>query len=156
MGFTTGFVRHLSPHHDTIPASLLCRPCSNQKFSSQLGGLTLTYSLLYLSLYLHRTNRTQQHTLLSQQSLLLNSLLERPTSSLSSTSRTRRTRIDPETLEVEERWKKDSLTERLKDRWNGEVEGMVRRVAETDWRAVRERWERRGLNLWRNMTTTKD
>lgn len=40
----------------------------------------------------------------------------------------------------------------LKQRWNAEIEGMVRRVEETDWREVRERWERRGVGLWKNMT----
>lgn len=49
--------------------------------------------------------------------------------------------------------RRESLAEVLKDRWNAEVEGMVRRVQETDWREVRERWERRGVNFWQNMTT---
>jgi MICOS complex subunit MIC12 len=131
---------------------------SHTDHSSQLGGVTLTYSILYLSLYLHRTNRTYQHTLLSQQSMLLTSLLDpqqpssSPSSSFSSTTPRSRSRytIYPETLEVEER-RKESLAEVLKERWNAEVEGMVRRVEETDWREVRERWERRGVNIWRNV-----
>jgi hypothetical protein len=90
--------------------------------------------------------------------MLLTSLLDTqqpsssPSSSFSSTTPRSRSKytIYPETLEVDER-RKESLAEVLKERWNAEVEGMVRRVEETDWREVRERWERRGVNFWRNV-----
>lgn len=39
----------------------------------------------------------------------------------------------------------------MKERWNEEVEGMVRRVQSTDWSGVRERWARRGVGAWRNV-----
>ena len=35
------------------------------------------------------------------------------------------------------------LDEQLKDRWNREVEGLVRKAQTTDWEAVRIRWENR-------------
>ena len=40
------------------------------------------------------------------------------------------------------------MTETLKDRWNAEVEGLVRRVEETDWNQVRARWESRIGTVW--------
>ena len=43
---------------------------------------------------------------------------------------------------------KVSLVETLKDRWNGEVESLVRRVQETDWNQVRARWESRIGTVW--------
>jgi MICOS complex subunit MIC12 len=95
--------------------------------------VTLTYSVLYLSLYLHRANRKYQHTLLAQQSVLLNSVVE-PLPP------------PPETPAYHVR--KVSLVETLKDRWNGEVEGLVRRVEETDWNKVRARWESRIGTVW--------
>jgi hypothetical protein len=44
-----------------------------------------------------------------------------------------------------------SLVETLKDRWNGEVESLVRRVQETDWNQVRARWESRIGTVWAKM-----
>jgi len=93
-----------------------------------LGGVTLTYSVLYLTLYIHQANRKYQHTLLSQQSVLLNSVIE-PLPPLP----------EPPAYDV----KKVSMIETLKDRWNGEVEGLVRKAQNTDWNHVRERWEAR-------------
>ena len=42
----------------------------------------------------------------------------------------------------------------MKDRWNGEVEGLVRRVQTTDWSEVRERWERRIGNVFSKLQET--
>jgi hypothetical protein len=44
-----------------------------------------------------------------------------------------------------------SLVETLKDRWNGEVESLARRVQETDWNQVRARWESRIGTVWAKM-----
>jgi altered-inheritance-of-mitochondria protein 5 len=95
--------------------------------------VTLTYSVLYLSLYIHRANRKYQHTLLAQQSVLLNSVIE-PLPPL------------PESPAYDVQ--KVNMAETLKDRWNGEVEGLVRRVQETDWNKVRARWESRIGTVW--------
>lgn len=95
--------------------------------------MTLTYSVLYLSLYLHRANRKVQHTLLAQQSVLLNSVVE-PLPPL------------PETPAYDVQ--KIGMVETLKDRWNREVETLVRRVEETDWNQVRARWESRIGTVW--------
>jgi MICOS complex subunit MIC12 len=101
-----------------------------------LGGATLTYSILYLTLYVHKANRNAQHTLLSQSHILLNSAVE-PLPPL------------PELPAYEVR--KTSLTEELKDRWNGEIEHAVRRLQTTDWNAVRARWERRIGNVFQRL-----
>jgi hypothetical protein len=47
------------------------------------------------------------------------------------------------------------LTETLKDRWNAEVEGLVRRVEETDWNQVRARWESRIGAVWAKLRESK-
>jgi Altered inheritance of mitochondria 5 len=46
------------------------------------------------------------------------------------------------------------MVEMMKDRWNGEVEGLVRRVQTTDWSEVRERWERRIGNVFSKLQET--
>ncbi|KIW75956.1 hypothetical protein Z517_10701 [Fonsecaea pedrosoi CBS 271.37] len=98
-----------------------------------LGGATLTYSLLYFSLYVHRANRNVQRTLLSQQATLLNSVVE-PAPPLP----------DPPAYEV----RRAGLIEELKDRWNREVEKLVKNVEETDWSLVREGVEEKVGNVW--------
>ena len=40
------------------------------------------------------------------------------------------------------------MAEELKDRWNREVEKLVRNVQETDWTAARENAERRLAEVW--------
>ena len=71
--------------------------------------------------------------MLAQQSVLLNSVVE-PLPPLPTTPA-----YDIQT---------GSLVETLKDRWNREVEGLVRRVEETDWNQVRARWEGRIGAVW--------
>jgi len=106
--------------------------------------VTLTYSVLYLTLYLHKANRNVQHTLLAQQATILNSAVEPLPPA-----------PEPPVYEV----RKAGITEVLKDRWNREVEHAVRTVEETDWSAVREKWEKRMGNVWervRNSETGKE
>jgi MICOS complex subunit MIC12 len=33
--------------------------------------------------------------------------------------------------------------EMAKDKWNGEIEGLLKRAYETDWNAVGAKWEKR-------------
>lgn len=99
----------------------------------QLGGVTLTYSVLYLGLYIHRANRNVQKSLLAQQTYVLNTIVEPPTPL-----------PDPPAYEV----RKAGLAEELKDRWNREVEKLVRNVQETDWSAKREVYEQRIASVW--------
>ena len=40
------------------------------------------------------------------------------------------------------------MVETARDRWNGEVEGLVRRVQGVDWRSVREGLEDRLMSAW--------
>jgi altered-inheritance-of-mitochondria protein 5 len=101
-----------------------------------LGGATLTYSIFYLTLYVHKANRNAQHTLLSQSHILLNSAVE-PLPPLP----------EPPAYEV----RKTSLIEELKDKWNGEIENAVRRLQTTDWDEVRSRWERRIGNVFQKV-----
>ncbi|KAJ9603478.1 hypothetical protein H2200_012256 [Cladophialophora chaetospira] len=98
-----------------------------------LGGATLTYSLLYLGLYIHRANRSVQKTLLAQQSSLLNSVVE-PLPPVP----------DPPAYEV----RRAGLAEELKDRWNREIEKLVRNAQETDWQQVRQDAEHRLARTW--------
>lgn len=105
-----------------------------------LGGLTLTYSVLYLSVYVHRQNRTHQALLLRQQSRLLTSVIDPP---------------EPEYAPPAYRVEQAGLEELLKDRWNREVENLVRKAQHTDWEAVRIRWEARLGNAWDKVRGTE-
>lgn len=105
-----------------------------------LGGLTLTYSLVYLSVYVHRSNRTHQSLLLRQQARLLNSSIDPP---------------EPEYEPPAYRIEKAGLEEQLKDRWNREVEKLVRNVQTTDWEALRLRVEDRIGNAFGRVRETE-
>ncbi|RVX71559.1 hypothetical protein B0A52_05131 [Exophiala mesophila] len=101
-----------------------------------LGGMTLTYSVLCLGLYMHRANRNVQKTLLSQQTYVINTIVEPPTPL-----------PDPPAYEV----RKAGLTEELKDRWNREIEKLVRNVQETDWSAKRQVYEDKLATAWNSI-----
>lgn len=105
-----------------------------------LGGLTLTYSLLYLSVYVHRSNRTYQSLLLRQQARLLNAKIDPP---------------EPEYEPPAYRVEQAGLEEQLKDRWNREIEILVRKAQTTDWEAVRIRWENRISNAFGRVRNTE-
>lgn len=105
-----------------------------------LGGLTLTYSLLYLSVYVHRSNRTYQSLLLRQQARLLIGKIDPP---------------EPEYEPPAYRIEQAGLEEQLKDRWNREVETLVRRVQTTDWEAARIRWENRISSAFGSIRNTE-
>ncbi|MCJ1351329.1 MAG: hypothetical protein MMC33_001313 [Icmadophila ericetorum] len=102
--------------------------------TSFFSGLTLTSTLLYISLLYHQNARAHQAALLYQQSLLLNSIL------------------DPDVIPVEDvpkyRLRRVGLMEMFKDRWNEEVEGVVRWGLGVRWGSVREAVERRGRAVW--------
>jgi altered-inheritance-of-mitochondria protein 5 len=87
-----------------------------------LGGFTLTCATLYFSAAIHTRNRAQQSILLRQQAQVLKGLIE-PIP------------LAPEPIARELPM---GLTEMAKDKWNKELEVVVRRVYETDWRRVRE------------------
>jgi len=114
MGFTTGLVRPSHPHPLTFQLTL-----------PQLGGFTLTTTLIYLSLSLHTRNRVHQATLLHQQSLILNNVVE-PLPPLP----------PPTNREV-----KAGVLETLKDRWNAELEKNVRQLQYADWNGIRAQME---------------
>jgi altered-inheritance-of-mitochondria protein 5 len=121
MGVTTGFVRASSPL--PLPAT----PLSNIASSPQLGGFTLTSAILYLSISLHAQNRATQAALLRQQRHVLTNV------------------YDPKELEAEPAYREVpvGLAEMAKDRWNRELESVVRKAYGTDWRKVRESAEDR-------------
>jgi altered-inheritance-of-mitochondria protein 5 len=83
--------------------------------------------VLYLTVSLHQKNRATQAALLRQQRALLVNVIE----PLPPAPEPR-----PKEIAV-------GLVEMAKDRWNRELETVVRRVYETDWRRVRERAEDR-------------
>jgi altered-inheritance-of-mitochondria protein 5 len=93
-----------------------------------------------MGLYVHRANRNVQRTMLSQQAALLNSVVEPPPP-----------QPDPPAYEV----RKAGLVEGLKDRWNGEVERLVRRVEETDWSRQREIYEERVATVWAKLRSSE-
>jgi len=43
----------------------------------------------------------------------------------------------------------------MKDRWNREVEGLVRKAQTTDWEAVRIRWENRIKSAFDSLRSTE-
>ncbi|PSN68880.1 hypothetical protein BS50DRAFT_572066 [Corynespora cassiicola Philippines] len=90
-----------------------------------LGGFTLTSAVLYLTVSLHTKNRLTQAALLRQQRTVLTSVVE-----------PKQPEDEPRSREVPA-----GIAEMAKDKWNGQVEGIVKRVYETDWRRVRENVE---------------
>lgn len=96
--------------------------------SGLVAGLTLTTTTLYLSLTLHQRSREHQAALLRQQTFLLHSIVD-PTLF--------RSDIDNE-LRPRYVITRGSWSERWKDRWNGDVEGVVRWAQALKWRTLRE------------------
>ncbi|KAF2399138.1 hypothetical protein EJ06DRAFT_557628 [Trichodelitschia bisporula] len=101
-----------------------------------VGGATLTSSILYYSIAIHRRNRTAQCLALQQHSTSLSRLVEPEPPVIFSPV-------------VEERV---SLAEQAKDRWNGEITALVRKAQMTDWTAVQQRWEGSLASLWKRAT----
>jgi len=136
MGFTTGFV---SPFIHPLAAEnadpFYAENADSDPLLSQLGGLTLTTTITYLTLSTHRMNRHHQALLLRQQSHTLLNIVEP---------------LPPSPPPVA-RLARAGLLETIKDRWNGELENLVRRVQTTDWAKVRERSEERIGMVWRRL-----
>jgi altered-inheritance-of-mitochondria protein 5 len=99
----------------------------------QLGGLTLTTTILYLTTTLHTRNRAHQAALLRQQQLVLDNIH----SSVPSEPK-------PATREVQM-----GLVETAKDKWNKELEENVRRLQRQDWAGIRDRMEEGVASVWR-------
>ncbi|KAJ9619640.1 hypothetical protein H2203_008421 [Taxawa tesnikishii (nom. ined.)] len=97
-----------------------------------VGGIALTSTFLYLSLSLHQRNRLYQSSLLRQQAQVLTSLSD----------------PHPQPLTPERRAPREGLAERVKDRWNAELELNVRKLQSLDWDRVREDLERGVSGLW--------
>ncbi|KAF1849950.1 uncharacterized protein K460DRAFT_372345 [Cucurbitaria berberidis CBS 394.84] len=92
-----------------------------------LGGVTLTSAVLYLTISLHTQNRITQAALLRQQRGVLAGFYEPKVPEPEPTSR-----------EVPV-----GLAEMAKDKWNRQLEGIVRGAYNTDWRRLRESAEDR-------------
>jgi peptidoglycan hydrolase-like amidase len=58
---------------------------------------------------------------------------------------------DPPPYEV----RKAGLTEQLKDRWNSEIEHLVRKVQTTDWQQQREIYEQKVSSAWSRLRQTE-
>ncbi|KAI9794773.1 MAG: hypothetical protein M1816_002901 [Peltula sp. TS41687] len=105
--------------------------------SGFISGVTLTSTILYLSLSTHRHNRARQSLALKRQKATLMSLLEHdPDLSSSQTQHGEALAGGPEMMVM--RVQRRSLVETVKDRWNADVEGVVRSMVE-GWDAGRER-----------------
>ncbi|KAG9591071.1 hypothetical protein KCU97_g7182, partial [Aureobasidium melanogenum] len=87
-----------------------------------IGGIALTSSLFYISLNLHERNRLYQSSLLRQQSNLLRNITDPQPKEPSQTAR----HLVP------------GLADRLKYRWNTELEAAVRKIQHFDW----DQWRR--------------
>jgi MICOS complex subunit MIC12 len=83
--------------------------------------VTLTTGVLYLTVEMNRQNRLRQSIMLSQQSAVLLNIIE-PQPPLP----------PPTAREV-----RGGFAEMAKDRWNAEVEGLLRKVYGTDWNKAR-------------------
>jgi altered-inheritance-of-mitochondria protein 5 len=83
--------------------------------------VTLTTGVLYLTVEMNRQTRLRQSIMLSQQSAVLHSILE-PQPPLP----------PPTAREV-----RGGFAEMAKDRWNAEIEALLRRAYATDWNRVR-------------------
>lgn len=93
-----------------------------------------------MSLYLHKANRNAQHAILQQSHAIINSVIDPPESI-----------PDPPPYEL----KRAGLTEQLKDRWNAEIEKMVRKVQTTDWTEQREIYEQKIASTWASLRQTE-
>jgi MICOS complex subunit MIC12 len=76
---------------------------------------------------MHRQNRARQSLMLSQQNQVLTNIVD-PQPPIP----------PPSAREV-----RAGLLEQAKDKWNTEIEGIVRRIYDTDWNQVRANWEDR-------------
>ncbi|KAK2798371.1 hypothetical protein FQN51_007771 [Onygenales sp. PD_10] len=127
--------------------------------SGFFSGIALTTTTLYISLTLHQATRHHQHLLLREQIDLINAIALPVTPSSSSTinlSRPPRTTDDPAIAAVmarsgyaaRPRGDRPGVLELAKERWNGEVRGLVRWVQEVRWEDVRG-WGRVGEGVVR-------
>ncbi|KAL1985100.1 hypothetical protein VTN96DRAFT_8229 [Rasamsonia emersonii] len=97
------------------------------------GGFTLTTSVLYLSLQVHRANRLQQRNAIREQTEIINDLA----SPLGAYYR----RFAPENqrkTRAEERLTRPSREDLLKHQWNKEVETLARKALAVRWEDVQE------------------
>ena len=105
----------------------------------QLGGVTLTSAVLYLTIAMHTQNRVTQAALLRQQRQVLTNFYE-----------PKKPEPEPAYREVPV-----GLAEMAKDRWNRELEGVVKKIYNTDWRRVRESAEDRASVIMQKIRESK-
>ncbi|KAK2806013.1 hypothetical protein FQN50_006028 [Emmonsiellopsis sp. PD_5] len=121
--------------------------------SGFFSGIALTTTTLYITLTLHQATRHHQHLLLREQIDLINAIALPVTPSLSASSPSSssttavrpRTADDPAIAAVMARRgyaprdprDRPGVLELAKERWNGEVRGVVRWVQEVRWEDVR-------------------
>jgi len=91
--------------------------------------------MIYLSMNMHQRNRLYQASLLRQQTLVLDNIVDpRPPAP------------PPTAREV-----RAGLTERFKDRWNTELEAGVRRLYAVNWNDIRDSAEEGVSSVWRRL-----
>lgn len=114
---------------------------TNHSALRQLGGLTLTTSILYLTVHLHLASRHHQHTILREQIDLLNTL------SLPATARNGLIGNGTAAADVMARRgylprQKPGIVELGKEKWNQEVKLLVRKAQEVSWEDVWDKVEK--------------
>lgn len=127
MGYFTGFVCHLHTP----------RQYTNQKFT----GFTLTTTLLYLTIQVHRSTRQDQRNAIHQQVQILNTL-SAPTGAWDrrlapSWRHARPQNLDAGQEKEKETEKQPAMEDMLKHRWNKEVERLAHKAYESRWEDVR-------------------
>jgi altered-inheritance-of-mitochondria protein 5 len=105
----------------------------------QLGGVTLTSAVLYLTISMHTQNRATQAALLRQQRRVLADFYE-----------PKKPEPEPTYREVPV-----GIVETAKDKWNRSLEEGVKRVYNTDWRRVREDAEDRVSTILQRIRESK-
>ncbi|KAI5857335.1 hypothetical protein GGS23DRAFT_388038 [Durotheca rogersii] len=100
------------------------------------GGVAITLSVAYLTVWSHQQNRVRQAAVLRQQTYALSALVDPLPPAL------------PPTRAELAAAERAHFVERAKDRWNAELEGAVRWAQEKDWDEVREDVEAAAARLW--------
>jgi altered-inheritance-of-mitochondria protein 5 len=120
MGFMTGFVSYHFPFPQQGVHHLI---------HQQFGGFTLTASVLYLSVQVHRSTRIQQRDAIREQVAILNDIS-------SPLGAYYRSFAQEETPLRKDTSKKPSAEELLKHQWNKEMETLATKALNLRWQDV--------------------
>jgi MICOS complex subunit MIC12 len=107
----------------------------------QLGGFTLSVSLLYISIQVHRSNRIRQRNAIREQTAIINGLAS-PAGAYyrEFASPIKASRQDPASSEapIAPTEKQPSKEDYLKHQWNKEIERLALKAFAFKWENVRD------------------